>query len=67
MLPQAGLLASDSIYNTHSSTQLSTLTHINPTFQGHSHGPFPILPFWGPPQKHWGDPISVWLSLITCC
>lgn len=56
MLPQAGLLASDSIYNTHSSTQLSTLAHINPTFQSHSHGPFPILPFWGASTEALGGP-----------
>lgn len=64
MLPHAGLLAPDSINNTHSSTQLSTLANIKPSraihvaLSSYSH-------FRCPHKSIGGNPISVWLSLIT--
>lgn len=64
MLPHAGLLAPDSINNTHSSTQLSTLANIKPSRAIHV-ALSPYSHFRCPHKSIGGNPISVWLSLIT--
>lgn len=55
MLPHAGLLAPDSINNTHSSTQLSTLAYIKPSRAIHV-ALSPYSHFSVHLQKHRGEP-----------